>query len=337
MVARGGRNGQWKLGVLVGVLVACAAAVGLRANGEVAVAATAWRPSRPVEYIVPWGAGGGADALARFTSVRLERYFGVPFPVLNVPGGTGSVGIARLLAGAADGHAIAVYIGDTHALLATGAASWSLRDLVPLVRLQKMPSFLFVRRDAKWKDFEELERDVKANPGRYKTAILGKGSIDELTLSFMAARGFQTVLVPYASPSERYASLLGGHTDILYEQAGDVLRFLRAGEMRPVLVFNETRLKEFPQVPSSRERGYPVYLPQFRTIVTKAGVGREVVAAYERAFLALARDPEFKRFNAEDNLAAEDSILGADATRAFLERELSRMSYLMEQLGLKRR
>jgi tripartite-type tricarboxylate transporter receptor subunit TctC len=107
--------------------------------------------------------------------------------------------------------------------------------------------------------------------------------------------------------------------------------------MRPVLVFNETRLKEFPQVPTSRERGYPVYLPQFRTIVTKAGVGREVVAAYERAFLALARDPEFKRFNEEDNLATEDSILGADATRAFLERELSRMSYLMEQLGLKRR
>jgi len=319
------------------VLLTWVAVAGIAASAKAVPARGGWKPSRPVEYIVPWGAGGGADALARFTATRLEKHFGVPFPVLNVPGGTGSVGIARLLSAPADGHAVAVYIGDTHALLATGAASWTLADLVPLVRLQKMPSFLFVRREAKWKDFEELERDVKANPGRYKTAILGKGSIDEVTLSFMAARGFQTVLVPYASPSERYASLLGGHTDILYEQAGDVLRFLRAGEMRPVLVFNERRVKEFPQVPSAGERGYPVYLPQFRTIVTKAGVSKEIVRAYERAFLELARDPEFRRFNAEENLATEDSILGSEATRAFLERELSRMRYLMEQLGLRRR
>lgn len=295
-----------------------------------------WKPSRPVSFIVPWGAGGGADQLARFVGPRLEKYFGTPFPVLNVPGATGGVGMTKLLGEPADGHAIAIYIGDTHAVVATGRAAWSLRDLAPIARLQKMPSFLFVRREAPWKTFEELEREVKAAPGRFKTAILGKGSIDEVTLTFMAERGFRTVLVPYASPSERYASLLGGHTDILYEQAGDVLGFLKDGRMRPVLVFSERRVSEFPDVPSAREMGYPIYLPQFRGIVAKAGTPAEVVSEYERAFGEIARSPQFRSFNRELHLAAEDSYLGASSFRAFLEREQARMEYLMRQLGLRR-
>jgi len=299
-------------------------------------AAPSWRPSRPVDYIVPWGAGGGADQLARMTGPKLEKYFGVPFPVQNVPGATGGVGMAKLLQGAADGHAIAIYIGDTHAVVAAGAANWSMKDIVPIVRLQKMPSFLFVRMDAPWRTFDELEREVKASPGKLKTAILGKGSIDEVTLTFMATRGFRTTLVPYASPSERYAALLGGHVDILYEQAGDVRAYLQNRQMRPVLVFNETRLKEFPDVPTSREKGYPVYLPQFRGIVAKAGTPGEAVAEYERAFRQIVKEEDFVKFNREMHLATEDSFLGAVAFRAFLERELSRMEYLMRQLGLRR-
>ena len=78
-------------------------------------------PSRPVEFIVPFGPGGGADQLARKVARLLEPELKVSVPAVNVPGATGGTGMAKLVAGPADGYSMAVYIADTHALLATTA------------------------------------------------------------------------------------------------------------------------------------------------------------------------------------------------------------------------
>src|SRR5919109_1346017 len=76
-------------------------------------------PSRAIEFIVPWGPGGGADQLARKLGKLLESVLGVSVPVLNVPGATGGSGLAKLLAAPSDGYTMAIYIADSHALLAT--------------------------------------------------------------------------------------------------------------------------------------------------------------------------------------------------------------------------
>src|SRR5690606_14958914 len=70
-------------------------------------------PSRPIEFIVPWGAGGGADQVARALAQLLEPPLGVSLPILNVPGATGNTGMAKLLAAPPDGHSMAIFIGDT--------------------------------------------------------------------------------------------------------------------------------------------------------------------------------------------------------------------------------
>src|SRR6185369_12652171 len=75
-------------------------------------------PERPIELIVPWGPGGGADQLARLVSKLMEPMLGQGIPVVNVPGGTGATGMAKLLAAPADGYSMAIYIADSHALLA---------------------------------------------------------------------------------------------------------------------------------------------------------------------------------------------------------------------------
>ena len=80
--------------------------------------------------------------------------------------------------------------------------------------------------------------------------------------------------MPFSKPSERYVSILGGHADALYEQAGDVAQFLNGKQMRPILLFGEKRLPAFKDVPSSFELGYKVALPQFRSIVVRAGLRR---------------------------------------------------------------
>src|SRR5262245_66615531 len=74
-------------------------------------------PSRPIELVVPWGPGGGADQLARLVSKLMEPMLGQGIPVVNAPGATGGAGMAKLLATPADGHTMAIYIADSHALL----------------------------------------------------------------------------------------------------------------------------------------------------------------------------------------------------------------------------
>ena len=81
-------------------------------------AVAAGYPERPIELIVPWGPGGGADQLARLVSKLMEPMLGQGIPVVNVPGGTGATGMAKLLSAPADGYSMAIYIADSHALLA---------------------------------------------------------------------------------------------------------------------------------------------------------------------------------------------------------------------------
>ena len=81
-------------------------------------AVAAGYPERPIELIVPWGPGGGADQLARLVSKLMEPMLGQGIRVVNVPGGTGATGMAKLLAAPADGYSMAIYIADSHALLA---------------------------------------------------------------------------------------------------------------------------------------------------------------------------------------------------------------------------
>ncbi|MGH9693140.1 MAG: Bug family tripartite tricarboxylate transporter substrate binding protein, partial [Bryobacteraceae bacterium] len=121
-------------------------------------------PSRPIELIVPWGPGGGADQLARLISKQLEPMLGQGIPVVNVPGGTGATGMAKLLAAPADGYSMAIYIADSHALLAGKNPRWQISDIAPVAVMMKVPSFIFVKEDSPFKTWEDFAKDAKANP-----------------------------------------------------------------------------------------------------------------------------------------------------------------------------
>ena len=97
-------------------------------------------PERPIELIVPWGPGGGADQLARLVSKLMEPMLGQGIPVVNVPGGTGATGMAKLLAAPADGYSMAIYIADSHALLAGKSPRWTMNDITPVAVMIKGPS-----------------------------------------------------------------------------------------------------------------------------------------------------------------------------------------------------
>ncbi|HEX2651348.1 MAG TPA: tripartite tricarboxylate transporter substrate binding protein [Burkholderiales bacterium] len=311
---------------LIALLAALAATAGLAQEKY---------PSRPVEMIVPWGAGGGADQLARKLARLMEERVKVSIPVVNVPGATGSTGMTKLVTAPADGYAMAIHIADTHALLATSSPRWKANDFIPLGIMIRQPSALLVKKDSPFKTWNDVVKAAKANPGKLKVAMLGFGSVDDMALKYLEGKGLKFTPVPYAKPGERYTAILGGHTDLLYEQPGDVRSFIDSGQMRPILIFNKERmLPEFADVVCSKEAGLEVYLPQFRSVVVRAGTDPKRVAVLADAVAAAAAEPEFYAF-LKESLALRDSFIPAKEAKKFLDGELAAMDKFAAQLKKK--
>ena len=276
-------------------------------------------PSRPVEFIVPWGPGGGADQLARALSQLLEPELGVSMPILNIPGATGNTGMAKLLSSPPDGHSLALFIGDTLGTLAGGKGRYQLSDLAPVGVMIRQPTGLFVKQDAKWKNFDELLADSKKND--IKAGITGFGSPDEMHVNKFNDKGSKFRPVPFAKPGERYSSILGGHADVLLEQAGDVKSFLDSKQMRPILSFAEQPQVGYEDIPLASKYGVDFNISQFRSVVMRAGTDPAHVKAMSAAMSKAANSEQFKKY-LRDQLAFADSFIPAEKAGAFIAQQL---------------
>ena len=292
-------------------------------------------PSRPVDFIVTWGTGGGADAMARQIGTLAQPHLGVAIPVSNVPGAAGNTGLAQLLNAKPDGYTVATYIQDTLMTIPMGFARHKVDDLEWVIRTQVADSFLFVRSDSAFKTAQELLKHAQANPGKLRVAATGFGTVDDVSVRFLEKKGAKMTTVPYPKPGERYAAALGGHAEVLYEQAGDVLQYLKAGQLRPLLIFAEKRHPAFPDVPTSRELGIDLTLPQFRSIVTRKGTPPERVHALAEAFRKAMETPQWKKF-AEEWYFAPDSYMGPDRLGKWVAAEVNTLERLVREFGLRK-
>lgn len=279
-------------------------------------------PSRPIEFIVPWGPGGGADQVARKAGKIMEEDLKISFPVVNVPGATGNSGMAKLLAAQADGYSISVMTWDTYALLATSKTRWSMKDIVPVALMIKQPSSFMSAANGNLKTWADVEREARVRP--LKVAVTGFGSPDDITVNFFAARGLKLISVPFANPGERYTSVLGGHADLLYEQLGDVRSFIDSKQIQPVIIFSDKRFSVFPDVPASKELGYDITLPQRRAVIVKAGTDAGKIKVLSEALAKVAASAEYKAY-LKEQYASDDSYFAAQDAAKIMEEELDQM------------
>lgn len=277
-------------------------------------------PSRPVDFIVPWGAGGGADQLARRLGSLLEKSMGTSFPILNIPGATGNTGMAKLLSSPPDGQSLAVFIADTLGTLAGGKGRYKLSDLAPVGVMIRQPSGFFVKSDAKWKNFDELLAEAKTR--EIKVGITGFGGPDEMHVVKFNEKGAKFRPVPFAKPGERYASVLGGHADVVIEQAGDVRSFLDSKQMRPIVFFADQPQVGYESIALAKSYGVTLAISQFRSIVMRAGTDPAHLAAISAAIDKAAQSDEFKKYLA-DELAFADSYIPAAKAGAFIAEQLA--------------
>ncbi len=288
-------------------------------------------PSRPIEMIVPWGPGGGSDQTGRKVAKLLENELKVSLPVVNVPGATGNTGILKLIAGRNDGYALAVLAADTlYANQTSGAQKWTLADLTPIAVMIQQPSGFYVAEGSRFKTWSDVESEAKGKG--VKVAISGFGSPDDVTIGFFNSKGLKLQPVPFANPGERYTSLIGGHTDIMYSPLGNVRGMVDSKQMRPIIVFSDRRIPEFRDVPTSKELGYDVTLPQFRAIVVKAGTDPQRVKTISDALARVYADKEYAEF-LKMSLASEDSYVPAKDAPAFMQGEFEAVRKVLSATG----
>ena len=279
-------------------------------------------PSRPIEFVVPWGPGGGADQLARKIAPALEKELKVSLPVINVAGATGQTGLNKMLTSPADGYSISVFIADTLALQMDPATKWKITDIVPAGVVIQQPSAFFVAAGSPLKTWKDVEAEAKKRP--LKVAVTGFGSADDLHVIYFNQKGLKLTSVPFPKPAERYTAILGGHADILYEQLGDVRSFLDGKQMRPIVIFADKRFPPYKDVPASKELGHDIAISQFRAIVMKAGTDQQRVNAVSDALAKAVATSDYKEW-LEKQYADENSFVPAAKAVAFMKRELETM------------
>ena len=310
------------------LLFKCAIALAGSLVAAVALAA------EPVEIIVPFNPSSGADTLARYCAPALQSALAAPVQVRNVPGSTGNQGIAQLLAAPSDGRTVAVLTGDTYAALAYANPRWKSADLIPLAIMMRQPSLLFVPSSSRFAKWQDLEKEALAHPRALRVAISGFGSPDYIALQQLAAKNIQLTPVPRLSPQEKYQALLNGEADALYEQMGDVISFVEAKQLRPILMFSRAQPGVANGgVPTSGELGLGNGLDQFRAFVVKAGTSPQAVAALATAFEHIGTSPEFKSF-LDKQFAAIDSFVAVKGARTIMERDLSLMKQVVHGLPM---
>lgn len=291
-------------------------------------------PSRPIEYVVGWGVGGGADQMARALVPLLEKLLGVSIAVVNVPGASGNTALAKVAAAKADGYTIYTSDASTPGTLAMGTSPYKLEDFQWVSRFMLVPSFLFVRTDDKrFGTWDDLVKYAKANPGKLTVALTGIGTTEDVTVRYLTEKGIPMRSVPYAKPGERYASVIGGHEDILYEQAGDITQYLEAKQLRPIIAFTDKRLPDFPDVPAAGEVGLEVRFPQFRYILIKGGTPPDRVKVLADAFRKAADTAEWKK-HCERNYCAPGAFLGPDEFAKWIREEIETTRAFAKRYGI---
>ncbi len=331
MIARGD-TGKFVLGAALGVVFMVPAAVQ-------ALDKPGGFPERPLTVIVPYGAGGGSDQLSRAWAAAMQDVVGVGIQVVNKPGGGGLAAVPDFMTARDDGYTVLESIDNAVSNYASGKLKENPgTDWSPICMTQITFSQVYIRPDDdRFGDWDGFVAYAKANPGKATIANVGNiGSMERINmLKIEQALGFKTYQIAFDKPSERYAALIGGHVDALFEQPGDVRAFLDSNKMKPVLTLLKARPSVFAEVPSLADIGAEFEpLLRFRGFYTKPGVAAER-RAYLEAACKLAFDSEaFQAFNNKKYMHLIDSYRDSEGSRSLIADSVKTYKEVYKNLGI---
>ena len=310
----------------------------------IAPAQSAWEPTKPVEVIVPAGAGGAADQMARTIQgiVVKHQLMKMPMLILNKSGASGAEGIMDVKGAKGDPHKLMAAFSAIYTLPVAVNLPFNWRDLNPVAMIALDEFLLWVNSETSYKTPKEYLAAAKAaGAGNFKMGGTDSKREDHIiTVALDKVAGVQFTYIPYKSGGEAATQLVGKHTDSNVNNPSENIAQWRAGQVRALCVFSEQRMvykekvtkdQSWADIPTCKESGVDVEYQMLRAFFLPGGTTKDQVAYYVDLLKKVSLTPEWKEYVAKQALK-EIYVTGPDFVK-FLEKDEAFHNKLMREAG----
>lgn len=245
----------------------------------------AWQPSRPVQYIIPWAAGGGSDIIARqvVAIIESDKLSPVPFVVENRVGGNAMVALNYVMGKKGDPHTLMFATWTNLAVPLMEKIPYSLKDVTPIARYLLDEQMIWVPWNSPYKSLKDLVAAAKKAPNSIKICGASIGSEDHMVDAlFQSVAGIKLNYIVFRGGAEAVLALLGGHVDAAWLNPSEAVDHYAVKKMRPLGVTSQARLTSgMTDVPTFKEQGFDVVFDNhFRGVTAPPGLPAEAAAYY---------------------------------------------------------
>lgn len=270
----------------------------------VASPARAWEPSKPIEFVIPAGTGGGADQMARLIALIVEKHKLSPRPIIvvNKSGGAGAEGFLHVKGKKGDAHTIVITLSNLFTTPLHTGVPFSWKDLTPIARMALDEFILWVNAETPYKTAKEYLAAVKERSGGDRMKMGGTGSAQEdqiLTIQLEQAMGVKFTYVPFKGGGEVCVNLMGKHVDSTVNNPIECASHWKAGRVRPLAVFDTARITvtEWKDIPTVKEAlGADISYLMLRGIFGAPDMPRDALDWYQGLLKKVYETAEFKDY-----------------------------------------
>ncbi|HWP50731.1 MAG TPA: tripartite tricarboxylate transporter substrate binding protein [Clostridia bacterium] len=286
-------------------------------------------PKRAIEMVVPFGAGGSADMMARTVAQLMGNYIDKPINVVNKAGGGSTNGMVYANEQEADGYTILEITPSLPIIEAQGTAPINFTEcFVPIGNFQvDIQSFAINKKNTNFTDLDSMIAYAKEHPNTVKVGGTSPGGLDDyIVRGFAEAAGIQLVYVPYNSAAETKSALLGGEIDIYQDKLISFLQMLQTDEVVPIVTLYDRRLtevEEMKDVPCSVEKGINFTQGSWRGFAVKKGTPQEIVDYLEEILQKVYDSTEYRQMAANDRSDLIPGYMDAETYGQLWQEQLS--------------
>jgi tripartite-type tricarboxylate transporter receptor subunit TctC len=299
--------------------------------------AQAQYPSRPLRMISPFPPGGPTDIVGRLVSARLAEQLGQPIVVESRPGASGNVGLEAAARSAPDGYTIVL----SSPVIALSPLLYSrlnydpYKDLAPIALVGAVRNVLVVHPSVPARNLKELVALARRTPGRLNYGSGGIGTTTHLAPELLKSlEKLDIVHVPYKGSGVALSALVGGEIDMLVVAAPAAVQQINAGRVRALAVLMPQRFPDLPDVPSTREQGFPNFeISVWYGMLAPTGTPREIIARLNtelaKAVTAADMKPRFASAGVEPLTSTPEEF------GRFIRSEANRFARVIKDAGIK--
>jgi len=295
-------------------------------------------PNKPINFIVPYGAGGGADSRSRQIAQKMSVILKQPIIVDNKPGAGGNIGTEFISRAAPDGYTIGM--GNFAPMAVNKTLFGNLRydpemDLTPIVLIEKGPLVLVVNPNSPYKTVQDIVNAAKAKPGVLTFSSGGIGGSHQLSAEiFEQNAGIEMIHVPYKSGSAGLTDLMAGNVTMMFDQMYSAMPSIKADKLRPIAITSKKRSPLLPNVPSFAEVGYPkVEVLNWQGLIAPKGTPKAIIDKLNAAANEALKDPQLR-----DLMLSQGNEIGGGSPAEFsalIKSETNKWSVVVKTANIK--